>query len=85
MAMNEKTKLGNVNAFVQSTAWIGRKSFNFDGTIKGLTRSALGNGAVLGTVVLANIAGRIKSDARKYVVQASPNDPRAHGFWAVEA
>lgn len=75
---------GTVNGFVRSTAWINNKAFEFDGTTKGLTRSAIANGAKAGTIVLANFAGRIKSDARKMMIAAAPHDDRANGFWTVD-
>lgn len=73
-----------VNGFVRSTAWINNKAFEFDGTTKGLTRSSIANGAKVGSVILANFAGRIKSDARKMVIISAPHDDRAHGFWTIE-
>ena len=76
-------KPGTINGFVKSVAWIGSKAFEFDGTTKGLVRSAVSNGATVGTEVLANFGGRLKSGARKLQIVAAAHDDRAFGYWAV--
>lgn len=76
--------LGNVNGFVKSNAWLGSKRFEFDGTIKGLVRSAIANGAKANAMVQANFAGLTKSGARDYKIISAPHDDRANGFWADE-
>lgn len=77
-------KLGNVNGFVRSSAWLGSKHFEFDGTIKGLVKSAVASGAKAGSAIQANFAGLSKSGARDYRIIAAPHDNRASGFWADE-
>lgn len=74
-------KIGNVNAFVKSTGWIGKKLFEFDGTTKGLVKSAIANGAIEGTKVFANFAGKLRSEAKEYRIVLALHDDRANGFW----
>ena len=74
--------IGTVNGFVQSSAWIGSKPFLFDGTVKGLVRSAVSVGAKAGTSVKANFGGTTKAGARDMVIISAPHDDRAMGFWA---
>lgn len=74
-------RLGNVNGFVKSTGWIGRKSFEFDGTILGLTKSAVAAGAKVGDIVKANFAGFSTDLAKDYEIIFVPIDCRANGFW----
>ena len=76
------TKIGILNARVKSTAWIGNKKFEFDGTVKGLVRSAVSIGATDGTKIKANFGGRLKSEARDIMIISAPHDNRAMGFWA---
>jgi hypothetical protein len=76
-------KLGNVNGFVRSTAWIGKKSFEFDGTIKGLVKSAIANGAKEGSKIEMAIGSRLRSTAKKMEIISAPHDDRAGGFWAI--
>lgn len=71
-------KLGTVNGYSVSPAWFGRKAFSFDGTVKGLTLSALASGARDGDKVQANFGGGF----RAYRIRATPWDARANGFWA---
>ena len=72
-------KLGTVNGYSVSSARLGRKAFTFDGTVKGLTLSAVANGAKAGDNVHANFGGGF----RAYRIHATPWDARANGFWAL--
>jgi hypothetical protein len=74
-------KLGTVNGYSVSPARLGRKAFDFDGTIKGLTLSALAAGAKAGDKVQANFGGGFQA----YRITAAPWDARANGFWAARA
>ena len=71
-------KLGTVNGYSVSPARLGRKAFTFDGTVKGLTLSALSIGARDGDRIHANFGGGF----RAYRIHATPWDARANGFWA---
>jgi hypothetical protein len=71
-------KLGTVNGYSVSPARFGRKAFEFDGTVKGLTLAALAAGAKAGDKVQANFGGGFQS----YRISAAPWDARAKGFWA---
>jgi hypothetical protein len=71
---------GTINGFVATPAKIGRKRFTFDGTILGLTREALRQGATAGQRVQADFGGGF----RTYTIQSTPHDQRVGGFWAVE-
>jgi hypothetical protein len=71
-------KLGTVNGYSVSPARLGRKAFEFDGTVKGLTLAALAVGAKAGDKVQANFGGGF----RDYRIHATPWDARANGFWA---
>lgn len=75
-------KLGTINGYVSSVAWLGNKSFTFDGTLKGLVLSATAIGAKSGDKLKANFGGISKSSARDYTIIAAPHDDRANGFWA---
>ncbi len=70
--------IGTVNGFSASPARLGRKSFFFDGTIKGLTNSAVAAGALAGDMVSANFGGGFN----RYTIIAAPHDDRCGGFWA---
>lgn len=72
-------KLGTVNGYSVSPARLGRKAFTFDGTVKGLTLSAVANGARDGDRIHANFGGGF----RAYRIHATPWDARANGFWAL--
>ena len=71
-------KLGTVNGYSVSPARFGRKAFSFDGTVKGLTLSAIAAGAKAGGIVQANFGGGF----RAYRICATPWDARANGYWA---
>ncbi len=73
-------KLGTVNGYSVSPARFGRKAFSFDGTVKGLTLSALAAGARDGDRIHANFGGGF----RAYRICATPWDARADGFWALD-
>ena len=79
--MAKPPPLGSINCFVDSNAWLGEKIFNFDGTTKGLVKSAIANGAKAGDKVLANYGGQSKECARGYRIVSAPHDNRAGGFW----
>ena len=72
-------KLGTVNGYSVSPARFGRKAFDFDGTVKGLTLSALAAGAKTDDKVQANFGGGF----RAYRICATPWDARANGCWAL--
>lgn len=76
-------KIGTINGFVKSIAWFNGKSFEFDGTTRGLTLSALANGAKEGTKIKANFGGKSIEGAREMVIVSAPHDERAKGFWAI--
>jgi hypothetical protein len=69
--------IGTINGFSASPAKIGRKSFMFDGTTRGLVNAARANGAKAGTKVQANYGGGFKS----YVIISAPHDDRCGGLW----
>jgi hypothetical protein len=72
--------IGSINCFSASPARFGRKAFVFDGTIKGLTFSAVAAGAA-GGKVSANFGGGF----REYEIASAPHDTRAGGYWAQRA
>lgn len=73
--------LGTVNGFVNSRAWFGSIQFDFDGTTRGLVRSAYAVGARAGDKLLANYGGRLKSNASQVTLVSAPHDDRAFGMW----
>ena len=79
--MAKPPALGSINCYIDSRAWLGQKSFGFNGTTLGLVKSAIANGAKAGDKVLANYGGRLKDHAREYRIIAAPHDNRADGFW----
>lgn len=73
--------LGCINARASSSAWLGKKRFEFDATTKGLVKSAIANGAKVGDKIKANYGGNSKKGARDYTIVSAPHDDRAGGFW----
>lgn len=70
-----KTRMiGSINCRVSMQAKSGRRSFSFDGTIKGLVLAALASGVKAGDCV--------KSELGTHVIEAAPHDERCNGFWA---
>ena len=78
--MSAPKMIGTVNGFVLCRARLGRKPFTFNGTIKGLTLSALAAGAKPGATVYASFGG----GERPYTIEPTPYDLRANGFWAFD-
>jgi len=74
-------RLGTVNGYVTSKAWLDGEEFTYDGTTLGLVRSALKRGAGEGSLVATRI---MLGAERVYEIAAAPHDDRADGFWANE-
>jgi hypothetical protein len=71
--------IGTVNGRVLCSGKFKNKKFNFDGTVRGLTRTVYQMGARDGDKIIANFGGR----DRDMFMQSAPHDDRAFGFWAV--
>jgi len=74
-------RLGTVNGFVESQAWLDGEQFTYNGTTLGLVREALKRGATDGSLVATRI---MLGGERVYEIESAPHDDRANGFWAVE-
>jgi hypothetical protein len=80
--MTKPALIGTVNGFVYSRAWLGKTEFGFDGTMRGMVRSAHEAGAKPGDIVSANFGGTDMRNIRDYTLYAAPYDDRAFGLWA---
>ena len=69
--------IGSINCRIATQAKSGRKTFVYDGTTLGLTKSALKVGIKVGATITAS--------GFKYIMTSAPHDNRANGFWAAQA
>lgn len=76
--MAKPKMIGNINCYLLCNARFGRKNFTFDGTIRGLVRSAYAAGARAGAVVHASFGFEMKPVR----IVSAPHDDRAFGLWA---
>lgn len=71
-------KLGTVNGYSKSTGLFGKIALEFDGTVKGLARTAYCKGARAGDTIKANFGLGMMD----YVIIDAAHDDRAFGVWA---
>jgi hypothetical protein len=78
MTLTKPKMIGTINGYSISPARFGRKRFDFDGTVLGLVRAAVANGAKSGDTIHANFGGGMKP----MTLYSNPKDDRVGGVWA---
>lgn len=81
--MSEPPVLGTVNGYIRSDCWMPGR-LTFDGTTLGLVRLAARVGRKPGDVIVANLGGRGRRGAMKYVVTSTGGGDRTPGGMWVE-
>jgi hypothetical protein len=70
-------KLGTINGYQPSPMRYKHKRCTFDGTLRGLTLTALSLGAKPGEIIY----GDYGAGMQKYRLIFAPYDPRCGGYW----